>query len=97
MAQRIAFFLADSPDSSREKFRVVKKCYETRSKIVHGRWDDDPKIDHVMADSEQIVRDVFRRLLDDPEMLKAFMSKHRDKFLEDWVFSRSTEPPPYPA
>jgi len=29
-------------------------------------------------------------------MLRTFLSKDRDKFLEDWVFSRSTEPPPYP-
>lgn len=96
LAQRLAFFLADGPDVARELFRKVKTCYKMRSTIIHGRWKDDPKIDVVMADTEGIVRTVFRRLLDDPEMLRTFLSKERDKFLEDWVFSRSTEPPPYP-
>jgi len=96
LAQRIAFFLADTPDVARDLFRKVKACYKMRSTIIHGRWKDDPKIDDVMYDSEAIVRTVFRDLLADPEMLRTFLSKHRDKFLEDWVFSRSTDPPPYP-
>jgi hypothetical protein len=96
LAQRIAFFLADTPDIARDLFRKVKTCYKMRSTIIHGRWKDDPKIDDVMYDSEAIVRTVFRRLLADPQMLRTFLSRQRDKFLEDWVFSRSTDPPPYP-
>jgi hypothetical protein len=96
LSQRIAFFLADSPDVARDLFRKAKKCYNTRSKIVHGRWDNDPKIDAVMADTEAIARTVLRDLLTNPDMLKTFLSKHRDAFLEDWIFSRSTDPPPYP-
>jgi hypothetical protein len=67
-----------------------------RSIIIHGRWKDDPKIEAVMADTEAIVRTVFRRLLENPEMLRTFLSKHRNEFLEDWVFSRNTDRPPYP-
>ena len=67
-----------------------------RSIIIHGRWQNDPKIDDVMADTEGIVRTVFRRLLENPEMLGTFISKKRNEFLEEWVFSRSTDPPPFP-
>jgi hypothetical protein len=49
-----------------------------------------------MADTESIVRTVFRRLMDEPEMLRTFISNRRNEFLEDWVFSRSTAPPLYP-
>ena len=96
LCQRIAFFLGDSPEVARELFHKSKTCYRTRSKIIHGRWENDPKIDAVMADTEAIVRTVSRHLLDEPEMLRVFISEHRNRFLEDWVFSRSMSPPPYP-
>jgi hypothetical protein len=96
LAQRISFFLADNPSDARDLFKKVKTCYEMRSTIIHGRWKDDPKINTVMADTEAIFRTVLRRLLENPEMLRTFLSKHRDSLLEEWVFSRHTDPPPYP-
>jgi hypothetical protein len=96
LAQRISFFLADTPDDARELFKKVKACYRMRSIIIHGRWKDDPKIDEVMYTSEAIVRTVFRDLISNPDLLRTFISRHRDKFLEDWVFSRKTDRPPYP-
>jgi hypothetical protein len=95
LCQRIAFFLADSSHTARDLFKKAKNCYRTRSKIIHGRWEHDPKIDAVMADTEEIVRTVVRRLLENRQMLDAFISKRRDAFLDDWVFSRSTDPPPF--
>ncbi|MFB3777581.1 MAG: hypothetical protein ACE141_08210 [Bryobacteraceae bacterium] len=95
-AKREAAILADNPDDARALFRKVKTCYKMRSTIIHGRWKDAPEIVAVMADTEGIVRTVFRRLLDDKEMLRTFISRHRNEFLEDWVFSRSTDTPPYP-
>jgi hypothetical protein len=97
LAQRISFFLANNPTDARDLFRKVKTCYKMRSTIIHGGWKDDPKIDAVMAVTEGIFRRVFLRLLENPEMLRTFLSKDRDKFLEEWVFSRYTDPPPYPA
>ena len=92
LCQRIAFFLGDTPEVSKGLFKKAKDCYNMRSKIIHGRWENDRNIDAVMADTEAIVRTALRRLLDDPRMLKTFVSKQRDQFLEDWVFSRSTDP-----
>lgn len=37
LAQRISFFLADTPEVARELFRKVKMCYKMRSTIIHGR------------------------------------------------------------
>ena len=97
LAQRISFFLADNPEDARNLFRKVKRCYKTRSTIIHGRWKNDPHLDEVMADSEAIVRTAFRRLLEEPGMLGVFISGKRNEFLEDWVFSRSTDAPPFPT
>src|ERR1039458_10151466 len=60
LSQRIAFFLADTPELARELYHKVKACYNTRSRIIHGRWEDDPKIDELMADTEAIVRTAMR-------------------------------------
>jgi hypothetical protein len=97
LAQRAAFFISDTPQSARETFSKAKNCYAMRSKIVHGRWKYDPSIDLTMIDTETIARSVCTRLLGDRQMLDAFVSKKRDAFLEEWVFSRSTEPPPFPS
>ena len=40
LGQRIAFFISDAPEDARNMFRVVKDCYEMRSKILHGRWNN---------------------------------------------------------
>jgi|SRR5665213_121201 len=96
LSQRASFFISDTPQGARDVFGKAKKCYAMRSKIVHGLWEYDPSIDATMADTEMIVRASCLRVLTDPEMLKTFMSKKRDQFLEDWVFSRTIDPPPFP-
>jgi hypothetical protein len=94
LAQRIAFFICDTPETAREMFQKVKKGYRTRSRIVHGRWKNDPNIDEFMADTEDIVREVSIRLFTTEGLLNVFIDNRRDRFLEDWVFSRSTSAPP---
>lgn len=96
LSQRIAFFIAEKPEDARDIFRKAKKCYSTRSRIAHGRWGSDPEIDARMAETEAIFRTAVRHLLDSPDLLKTFVSKERNTFLDDWVFSRSTDPPPFP-
>jgi hypothetical protein len=49
-----------------------------------------------MADTESIVRTVVRHVLEKPGMLETFVSNHRDGFLEQWVQSKSLNPPPFP-
>jgi hypothetical protein len=72
----------------------VKACYGTRSRIVHGRWEDDPDFDDHMYITEAIVRTVIRNIADKPGMLAVFLTARRDDFLETWVQSKAFTPPP---
>jgi hypothetical protein len=94
IAQRISFFTADASKTARENLKVVKECYSMRSKIVHGRWEGDPKMAKAMETTENAARIVFLYLLRHPELMAVFRSRKRDEFLEDWVFSRQIDPPP---
>ena len=87
LAERIALFLADSPETGRELFGKVKKCYGTRSKIMHWRWKHDPSIDTAMADTEDITRTTLLRLLADKYLTETFISSARGKFLEELMFA----------
>ena len=89
LCQRIGFFLGgDNLEIARDIFKKAKTCYGMRSRIVHGRWKDDPNIAGVMADTEAIARTALRHVLEHPNLLQVFMSKDRDGFLDELVFSR---------
>jgi hypothetical protein len=90
---RISYFLADNAQDQKILFDMVNACYDTRSKIIHGRWDEGPEIESRMADTEGIVRTVVRHILEKPGMLDAFVSPKRDDFLEAWEQSKSFVPP----
>ena len=94
---RISYFLADNAQDQQKLVDMVNACYDTRSKIIHGRWDEGPEIDSRMADTEDIARTVVRRILEKPGMLDAFVSLKRDDFLEKWVGSRSFVSPRLPT
>ena len=96
LCDRISFFLADDFAIQQDVFKKVKSCYGTRSEIVHGRWEEGPEIDIAMGTTEGIVRSVMRRIIQNPEMLAAFISPKRDDFLEQWTVSKSFTPPPFP-
>jgi hypothetical protein len=97
LCDRISFFLADTAATQQELSGKVRACYNVRSEIVHGRWEEGPEIDLVMADTEGIVRTVVRHAADRPGLLDALASPQRDDFLEAWVRSRSFTPPPFPT
>jgi hypothetical protein len=97
LCERISYFLADNPKDQQDLFDKVDACYDTRSKIIHGRWDEGPELEERMADTEAIVRTVTRHIVDKPGMLGAFLSPERDDFLEAWVKSKSFSPPAFPA
>jgi hypothetical protein len=96
LGQRIAFFIGETPEDARTMFKLVKECYDMRSKILHGRWNNTKEIGDASKHTEDITHRVIKGLFRTPEMTRTFCSKHRDMFLQDWVFSRGTEPPPYP-
>jgi hypothetical protein len=92
LAQRIAFLTANDADEAKYTFRKAKACYSARSKIVHGRFEGDPKMLQFMADTEAMVRAVLLHLLNDSVLLEHFLSSERDTFLEDMVFARYPQP-----
>jgi hypothetical protein len=63
LSQRVALLISNSAEEARENFRKAKGCYNTRSKIVHGRWNGDPKMLLQMADTEAISRSILLRVL----------------------------------
>jgi hypothetical protein len=85
LCDRMSLFLGESADAQQSLFAKVEACYNTRSEMIHGRWEDDPNIDQTMADTEAIVRTVVRHLLEKPGMLETFISADRDSFLEKMV------------
>jgi len=97
LCDRISFFLADNAAIQQQLADKVRACYGMRSEIVHGRWEEGPEIERLMADTEAIVRTVVRHIVDRPGMLDTFISLRRDDFLETWVQSRSFTPPPFPT
>lgn len=96
LSQRIAFCISSTPEEARATFKIAKDCYGMRSKILHGRFNSDRDMGSATAQSEELVRKVISVIFRDSQMTAVFQSKKRDAFLQDWVFSRITDTPPYP-
>lgn len=97
LAQRLAFFTCNDPASAKQAFQKIKRCYGTRSQIVHGTWEDDLNFDEHMGDTEGLTRKAFARLFANKEMIDTFLhKKRRELFLEEFVFSHvgDLRPPP---
>ncbi|MCX6591389.1 MAG: HEPN domain-containing protein [Acidobacteria bacterium] len=88
LCERISVFLADKASDRERLFEMVEACYDTRSKIIHGRWDEGPEMEDRMADTENIARTVVRRILERPGMTELFVSPNRDALLESLVQSK---------
>ena len=96
LCKRLSYFLADDAIMQRNIFDKANACYDARSKIIHGRWDEGPELLELMAYTENIARTVIRHILEKPGMLALFLSTKRDDFLEAWVQSKAFVPPPFP-
>ena len=80
--ERISVFLATDTKTQQELVEKIKRCYKTRSEIVHGRWEEGPELDDRMADTEAIVRTAVRYIMEKPGILEVFVSDQRDSWLE---------------
>jgi hypothetical protein len=89
LSRRIAFFLADTHKDIQAIFDMTTRCYDIRSKIVHGRWDNDKKIEDLMRETETILRTALRNIADDENLLARFQSTQRDAFLAKLVTKKS--------
>lgn len=86
LSQRVALFLAEDRAEAKELFSLVKKGYGFRSKIVHGRWKEDPDGITRMAEVEDLVRRSFGRILSDDVPRETFSGKAREAYLDELAF-----------
>lgn len=86
LSQRVAFFLGGDRAEAKALFALAKKGYGFRSKIVHGRWKEEPDSETRMAEAEDLVRRSLVRVLEDEELRETFSGKGREPFLDDLVF-----------
>lgn len=82
LCQRIALFIADTKADAQSIFDKAWHCYDMRSTIIHGRWENDPKLEDVMYDTEAIWRTGLRLLMDRPEIVDKFVGPERDQYLK---------------
>lgn len=87
LAQRVGFFLGANREEARQVFEVAKAGYGFRSKVVHGRWKQDPKATQRMAEAESLFRGAFARILEDAALVETFSTKKRETFLDDLAFN----------
>ncbi len=86
LSQRIALFLGDNRSAAKELFRVAKKGYGFRSRVVHGRWKEESESIQLMAHTEKFLRNSLVRILPNSELKRKFAQKNREAFLDDLVF-----------
>lgn len=86
LSQRLGFFLGASQSEARELFLKAKKGYGFRSKIVHGRWKEDPENTTRMAETEALLRRSLVRVMESKDLTATFSGKSREGFLDDLVF-----------
>jgi hypothetical protein len=88
---RIAYFLSNDPNEAQPLARQLRKAYDMRSKVVHGRWNGDPEIDKVILETEGTGRMALIKILKDPQLIQTFSAKGsgRDDYLENLVFRQT--------
>ncbi len=87
LSQRVALFLAEDRAEAKQLFTMVKKGYSFRSKIVHGRWKEEPDSLVRMAEVENLVRRSFGRILSDEAVRDTFVGNGREAYLDDLAFA----------
>lgn len=89
LAQRISFFTEENAENRHELYGKIKKAYDCRSKVIHGRGLhklSNDKIVEACSITEDLVRKSFVRILTDSDKLAKFDGKDRDKYLEGIIF-----------
>jgi hypothetical protein len=89
LSERIAFFLSNESTERREIFLKMKRAYSIRSKIVHGATlskKDEAEIASVAADIDNVLRDVFRKILADDTLIEQFEKADCEEFYTSLVF-----------
>ena len=89
LSQRVGFFLGSNREEARQLFETAKAGYGFRSKVVHGRWKQDPNATKRMAEAESLFRSAFTRILETQALVETFSGKKREAFLDGLAFNRT--------
>lgn len=63
----------------------MKKGYRFRSKIAHGRLEENPEAGNLLADVEMFARYSLMYVLVNNDLSKTFSGKDREKYLDGLV------------
>lgn len=94
LSERVAFFLSDKPSGRREIFSKMKRAYSIRSKIVHGAalsTSDGAEIISAAKEIDDILRNVFTKILHDPVLIEQFDKADCEEFYTSLVFGTSKQ------
>jgi hypothetical protein len=83
LSQRLALFLAGDRREAKDLFSMAKSGYAFRSKIVHGRWADEPESSARIAEAEALVRRSLTRVVESDDLRSTFTGRRREGFLDD--------------
>lgn len=86
LSQRVGLFLGANSTEARNLFRLTKQGYAFRSKIVHGRWPNDPNSTTRMLETETLLRRSMIKILDNRQLTEMFSGRDREAFLDELVF-----------
>lgn len=92
LSQRIALFLPSDQRPPKEICEIAKAAYKWRSKVAHGMklaklGKELSK--QVMHDTESLIRDTLKHILQATDLIRKFDSKQRERYLDDLIFHRS--------
>lgn len=78
VARRTAVFLEKEMDNRKEIYRDVKKAYNERSNILHGRKIDYEKIEEYCHILEKYLRDCLRKIIEEKRYNKKDLLEYLD-------------------
>jgi hypothetical protein len=86
LSERSAFLLHDKPEERIKTYKMLKKAYATRSKIVHGDYVRDDQLEILITASEfcdHLLRDLLLRILSSSEHLLMFTKMDNNMFEDE--------------
>ena len=92
VAERLAFFIGETPDAKIETYRLAKKAYSIRSKVVHGDaigMNDIQNLGNISEFCDSSIRKLFSMLLSTPRLYSIVNDgKMLDEFIIELIMGK---------
>jgi len=91
LSQRVAFFLGNDRKKIIDIFKMTKKGYSWRSKVVHGSRLSklsETESAKILHEVEQLIRKALIAILQNNEFIGKIDGKKREEFLDGLIFDR---------